>query len=338
MNSLEYITVNQLAEIQDEFREAAKNALGLVHPKRLISNLDRVVIGQDEAKKKLATAVFTHVTKQYMLSLPNHSEKYGNKNNILLMGPSGVGKTLMIRTIAAMTNLPLIEIDATNITPSGYVGRNFDIEFRNIVKDTVEKYGPRKSNFSIVFIDEIDKVCGEDMSRQGWNKSIQASFLKYVEGRDVDGATKFQVSDSPGISSSTMLFVFGGNFEQVRNNRIVKANMGFTGKLDIETQRTEVHDELIRAGVMPELAGRIASVAELQKLTKEQYKQVLTESEVSPYKDYLKMFRFLGEDGTLSEEEIDVAVDEAYNSDTGLRSINSILSKVYSEKIYNLNF
>lgn len=335
MNSLEYITVAQMYEIQEEFRSNVKNALSIVHPKQLIDNLNKVVIGQDDAKKKIATAVFTHLVKQYMLSMPNQSHKYGNKNNILLTGPSGVGKTLMIRTIAKMTNLPLVEFDATNITPSGYVGRNFDLEFSEIMKDVAKTHGNRKANFSIVFIDEIDKVCGEDMSRNGWNKSIQASFLKYVEGREVQMNKKFSDSGEPELNSSTMLFIFGGNFEQVRANREVKNPLGFSGTAQTIENKGK-HNELIKVGVMPELAGRIASVAELSKLTRDQYKTVLLESEVSPYKDYVKMFKFLDISGELTDEEIESVVDRAYNSETGLRSLNSILSEVYSDRIHNI--
>jgi ATP-dependent Clp protease ATP-binding subunit ClpX len=302
----------------------------------MLDHLDTVVIGQNEAKKKLVAATMMHLVRMGMhIESPEESKQESyeiHRNHVLLTGPTGVGKTLTLRTLAEYVKLPFIELDMTKVVPEGYRGSTIHDLMKDAIKNISSKYSTSLLSHSIVFIDEIDKASTNGTNEAGWYAKIQSSLLKLLEGQDIGDA---------GVSSHRMMFVFGGNFAEFRKNKkeATKKSIGFSESLvNPDAAEMDVHEGLAKCGILLELLGRIAVIGELQELTVEQYRKVVLCSGASPYLDYLKTLKRIGIDATLSESEIDSIVSKAMKKKTGLRALVSILSDHYMPRILNHDY
>jgi len=310
---------------------------GDLTPAKMMAHLDSVVVGQAEAKKKLVSATMMHYLRAG-LSISKQTDKEGlssfaiHKTNVLLTGPTGVGKTLMLRTLAEFAGFPFIELDVTKLSPSGYVG---DSIFEAI-KAGIESLSAKSDykfchKYSMVFVDELDKLSFNGVNEAGWYRKIQGSLLKIVEGMKI----------SAGISTQNMMFVFGGNFEEMRKNRkgAGKKAIGFGETLvDSSVAEAETHEQLMKCGIMPELLGRIAVIGELEDLTKEQVKEVILNSKASPYSNYVEALGRVGLVVKASDKEIDEIVERAMKKKIGLRGLSSVLADFFMPHILEHNY
>ncbi len=306
-------------------------------PKGILAKLDEVVIGQDAAKKKLTAAAMMHLFRYGRKLRKEEVSAAGTyKTDVLLTGPTGVGKTLMLETMAKILNLPFIRIDATKITPEGYIGGKAEGSFVQGVQDVVKKGQGEFLEGAIVFIDEIDKLCLLD-GESDFYKRAQSSMLKIVEGTEIK--YKDESNYMRYLDTSRMLFVFGGNFEKVRTARDVIDNknvLGFTAVKETSAAKDiDIHEEVMKAGLMPELAGRISVIAELFPLTKEQVKKVILHSKASVYLEFVETLNAAGIKAKLTNKQIDGLVESAMKKKTGMRGIGSAVAAAFESIILN---
>jgi ATP-dependent Clp protease ATP-binding subunit ClpX len=302
-------------------------------PSVIRQKLDEVVIGQDDAKKALSITGFLHYLRfaSHNLQLNNIGEQ-PKKSNLLLLGSSGSGKTLLVRTMAQILNFPFLEIAANTITREGFHGSS--------IGETLDRYFKDLSRFSresllhgIVFIDEVDKLCHKvaTTNYDDWNREIQCAILKYVEG-----FTEPSRKEGSIVDTHNLLFIFAGSFENLRRSRTEKSrkDMGF---IHVDAADKEfVHDELIDIGIIPELAGRISMVAELEALTEAQLLDILENSSVSPVKAYVDLLEGFGYAVPLTREHLQEIARKCYNSKIGARALQAELDKLIGEALYEI--
>jgi ATP-dependent Clp protease ATP-binding subunit ClpX len=304
-------------------------------PKELLTKLNKVVIGQDNAKKKAVAAVVTHIMRGITNTSNNETSKI--KNNLLLIGPTGCGKTLILQTLADVANIELIKIDATKLSPTGYVGSSIEGELAFKLEEAVQKHG-KSVEYSIVFIDEIDKLANTGSVGDGeFSSRIQSTLLTIIEGTII----KVSVGNKSYIEVNTgnMLFVFAGNFQKVRETRVAsKKTIGFGG-IPIQTSLDpDITEELVKSGIIEELVSRMHTIAELTQLNREEYKKVLLESEASPYVQYKKYMQLLGLEEGLSESAINAIVDKAMTKKTGLRGLTALVAQEFEDLVLESDY